>query len=515
MNNKVIRNIIVGVSGTFFLVLHGSVWALNWTVHPSMNFEEVYSDNINQTSSNKKSAFVTELSPGVSVNGTSAVSTFDFNYRLQTLYNAGGDSGLDINNQLQMNTNYEFVRNRLFVDSSASISQQNVSNRRIASDNLSGDEDTTTVSTFRLSPYWTPHFKGYADGEFRVSYDTVTTDGGSSDLSDTDIFSQNFSLTSGSEFSYISWSLAFNNSHQRNSDSEDVDFQDSQAVIRYAVGREFNVFARAGHSNNSFASDSDNNNNGFFYTFGGEWRPSHRFRIEAGVGNNSFATVEISPFSRLHWITTYTNNEIGTNTGGNGETWNTALNYTTRRSVWTVSYNEQTTTTQQVLLDEQIFTVEDAFGDPDVNLDGNLNPRLPSLTDEVFIAKRAALSVSFRTGKSDLSANIYRTTRDFEQSGNEEKVTGVSASWNWRYTGRTSFFLRSGWQKTESDGVDSFSDKLFNVSARATRNLIARLGGQSAQLNGYIEYRFIDQNSDDNLNSYTENRATAGLSLQF
>jgi hypothetical protein len=515
MNIKVIRNIIVRVSGAFFLVVHSSVWALNWTVHPSLDFEEVFSDNINQTNSDKESAFVTEISPGISVNGTSAVSTFDFNYRMQTLYNAGGNSGIDINNQLQMNTNYEFVRNKLYLDSSSSISQQNVSNRRIASDNISGGEDTTNVATFRISPYWTPHFKEYADGVFRATYDRVSTDGGSSELSDTDTFSQNIILTSGRRFSYINWSLAFNNSHQKNSDSEDVDFQDSLAVIRYALGRKFNVFARVGHSNNSFAGDSESNNNGVFYTFGGEWRPNQSFRLEAGYGNNSFVTVDISPFRRLHWITTYTNNDIGLNTGGNGETWDTALNYNTRRSVWTLSYNEQTTTTQEVLLDDQIFSVEDAFGDRDVNLDGNLNPRLPSLTDDVFIAKRAQLSVSFRTGKSDLSANIFRTTRDFELSGNEEKVTGISGSWDWRFTRRSSLLLRSGWQKTESDGVDSFSDKLFNVSARATRNFITRLGGRSARLDGYLEYRFLDQNSDDNLNSYQENRVTAGLTLQY
>ena len=509
MKNKVLRNIIVGVSGAFFLVVHSSVWALNWTADYSLNFEEVFSDNINQTSSDKKSAFVTEITPGISVNGTSAVSTFDFNYRLQTLYNAGGNSGIDINNQLQMNTKYEFIRNRLFVDSSSSISQQNVSNRRIASDNISGDENTTNVSTFRLSPYWTPHFQGYADGVVRVTYDRVTTDGGSSELSDTDTFSQNLSLTSGREFSYINWSLAFNNSRQSNSDSEDVKFQNSTALIRYAVGREFNIFARAGHSNNSFAGDSENNSNGVFYTFGGEWVPSQRFRVEAGVGNNSFATVEISPFNRLNWITTYTNNEIGLNTGGSGEAWNSTLNYNTRRSDWALSYNENTRTTQELLLDQQIFDNEGNIGD-------ELNPSLPSLTDDVFIEKTARLSVSYRTGKSDYSAAIFRTKREFEQRSNEDKVTGVSASWNWDFTRRSRLFLRTSWQKTESDGVDSFSDKLFNVSARVTRNLIAGFGRNSTQLNGYIEYRFLDQSSDDSLNnSYQENRATAGLTLQY
>ena len=515
MNIKVIRNIIIHVSGVFLLFFHCSVWALNWTTDYSLDVEEIFSDNINQTHSDKKSAFVTEINPGISVNGNAGVNKFDFNYRMQTLYNAGGDSGIDINNQMQMNNHYEFLDNKLFLDSNSSISQQNVSNRRIASDNISGDENTTTVSTFRLSPYWTPHFGGYADGEFRATYDRISTDGGSSELSDTNTFSQNINLTSNRQFSHISWSLAFNNSHQQNNDSEDVDFQNSLAVISYALGRKFDIFTRVGHSNNSFSGDSGDNNNGVFYTFGATWKPSQVLSVTGGLGNNSFITVDLNPFKRLHWITTYTNNEIGLNTGGNGETWDTALNYRTRRSTWTISYNEQTMTTQQVLLEEQIFTVEDAFGDRDVNITDQFDSRLPSLTDEVFISKRASLSVSYRTGKSDLSANIYRIKRDYEQGDNDDKVTGVSASWNWLCTKRTDLFLRSSWQKTESSGIDSFSDELLNVSLRATRRIASRLIGKSARFNGYIEYQYIDQSSDDSFNSYSENRFTAGLTLQF
>ena len=510
MNNRLIRKFILCFLSSIFMIAQEPAWALDWTLRPSLNLEQVYSDNINLTNSNEKSALVTELSPGLSVNGTSSVSTFDFNYRMQNLYNAEGGSGLDINHQLQMNTLYELVSNKLFVDSSSSISQQNISNRNIANDNVSGAaNNSTNVSTFKLSPYWTPHFSGFADGEFRVSYDRVSADGGSSTLSNTNSLSQNIRLTSGNDFSYFSWSLAFNNSSRSNSDSEDVDFQDSTAEVRYAVGRELNVFMRGGQSSNSFASNSDSSNNGVFYTFGGQWQPSQRFRLEAGYGNNRFVTVEVSPFNRLHWTVTYSNNDIGLNTG---DKWDVQLNYTTRRSIWNLSYSQDTLTTQQLLLDQQIFSVKDAFGDQQDNIvlsqDSLFNTRLPTLTDEVFITKRAELSVSFRTGKSDLSANVFKTIRTFEQSGNDEEVTGLSASWNWNFARRTSVLFRSNLQRTESDGDNSFSDDRFDFSVGVTRNILARL-------NGVVEYRYTDQNSEDNLNSYSENRISANLSLQF
>lgn len=489
------------------LFFQRSVWALDWTIRPSLKLEETFSDNIKLRDSDKQSAFVTELSPGISIKGTSSVNSIDLNYRMQNLYNANGDSGLDINNQLQMNTHYEFVDNRLFLDSSASISQQNVSNRRLATDNISGG-DSTTVSTFQFSPYWKPHFKDFADGELRVTYDRVNTEGGRSEISNSDSFSQNIRLNSGNEFSYVSWSLAFNNSTRSNIGGEDANFQDSQADIRYAIGRYFSAFARLGHSNNSFASNSNSNANGVIYTFGGQWEPSQRFRIEAGYGNNSFVTVEITPFNRLHWITTYSNNDIGLNTGS---TWNTQLNYHTRRSVWTLSYSEDTITTQQLLLEQQVFLVTDDFNQPNQNIvstqDFFFNNRLPT-TNEVFVTKRADVSVSFRTGKSNISGNIFRTIRTFEQGRNDEEVTGLSASWSWQFARRTSSIIRSSWQKTEGDGVDAFSNNRFDVSLALTRNIYSRL-------NGKLEYRFVDLNSDDSLNDYSENRFIASLSLQF
>ncbi|NOR69562.1 MAG: TIGR03016 family PEP-CTERM system-associated outer membrane protein, partial [Methylomarinum sp.] len=313
----------------------------------------------------------------------------------------------------------------------------------------------------------------------------------------------------GRDFSYFSWSVDFNNSNRSNSEGEDVNFQNSTALIRYAVGREFSLFARAGQSSNSFASNSNSNNNGVFYTFGGQWQPSHRFRLEAGYGNNRFVTVEITPFNRLHWITTYSNNDIGLNTG---DTWNTRLNYNTRRTVWSLSYNEQTLTTQQLLLELQTRTATLVFINPDTNQiqfqDIQFNTLLPTLVDDVFISKRAGLSVSFKTGKSNISADIFRIQRTFELSGVEEEVKGVSGSWNWSFVRRSNFSLRSSWQKSESDGINAFSDKRFNISARITRNILSRL-------NGSVEYRYVDQRSENDLNSYSENRITANLSLRF
>ncbi len=504
-----IRKLSHSVLSFTVIFFSGQVYSLDWRLTTNLNVEETFSDNILQTNQNEKTAFVTDVSPGLSLSGVSPWSRFDLNYRLQSLYNAGGSSGIDLNNQLQMNTHYEFVRNRLYVDSSSSISQQNTSNRRIRTDNLSGSSNSTDVQTFRLSPYWTPHFNEYANGEFRVTYDRVDTSGGDSQLSQTDSLSQNIRLNSGRFFKRVGWRLEFNNSTRNNSDSENVDFQDALLELRYTFLRDWNTFFRTGYSNNSFSSTTDSNNNGVFYTFGGQWKPSNRFRVQAGIGNNRFVTVEVMPFNRLRWITTYSNNDIGLNTG---DVWNTSISYNTRRSVWTASYSEQTMTTQQLLLDEQIFTVNDAFGDRNTNIletqDPYYNSSLPSLTDEVFINKNANISGSIRTGKSVFSSELYWITRSYEISQNDEEVVGISGSWSWDMIKKTRLNVRANYQETSSNGENSFSDTRYEFSVGLTRNILSRL-------NTRVEYRFVDQSSDDQLNDYVENRISASLNYRF
>lgn len=497
-------NRVILVLTTFFFLGSERLLALDWKIRPRVNLSQTYSDNINLSSSNQRSALVTELNPGVTVNAQSAFNKFDFNYQLQSIYNAEGESGIDINNQLQMNSQYEFIDRRLFLETSSSISQQNISNRRIVGDNISGNNNSTNVYTFRVSPYWTPHFSNFAQGDFRVSYDRVSNDGDTTDtendLSESDTFTQNFRLSSGSDFSYVNWVLVFNNTSRQNQGGENVDFQNSSAEVSYAIDRKFSVFARVEQSSNSFASNSDSNENGVSYTVGGHWRPSRRYGLEAGFGNNYFITLNASPFDRLNFSVTYRNNDIGLN---RGDTWTSSLTYRRKRSTLNFSYTEDTVTTQQLLLDQPVFgDFTDGIGD-----DGR-NIRLPSLTDEVFVTKNASLSYTYQSGKSDVSMTLFHTQREFEQSLDEEDVTGISGSWNWQFSNRTSTLLRLSWQETESVGTENFSDERLDVSFNIRRNILARLTGT-------IEYRFVDQSSDDNLNDYIENRITANLVYQY
>ncbi|MGD7036266.1 TIGR03016 family PEP-CTERM system-associated outer membrane protein [Methylotuvimicrobium buryatense] len=502
---KLSRFIVASFSGYLIWGCSANAWALNLRFRPSVFLQEVYSDNIRLApKGEEESAWVTAITPGFFVNGQSGRYNLNLNYRLQSIYNAGGDSDIDLNHQLQFNSNYIVSPGRFFVQSRSSISQQNISNTRIVSDNFTGDRsNTSTISTFGIAPTWTPRFGSYANGMARAGYDRVSSSEGP--LSDTDSFSQNVMLNSGRYFSKVGWRLNFNNRINRNSSGEEIRFQDSNALLRYILNRKFSLLAQGGYANNDFRSTTGFSRNGFYYNFGGQWTPSQRFSVSAGYGNNSYVTVFISPFQRLQWTTTYRNNDVGTNTGN---VWQTNLRYFTPQSVVNLTYNEDTTTVQQVLFEEQIIPFEDEFGEPINDADGNpilFNIALPNLIDDVFVRRRGQLSYSYRTGKSILGANVFTERRTFQESQVKDEVYGIRGSWMWNFMPRTNTFLSSGYQVTDTD----FStDNRFDVAFRVQRSILR-------QLNGNIEYRYINQSSNNNINSFDENRITLNLMAFF
>lgn len=523
----------------FFIIFYQtSLWARNWQIDPSLTIQETYSDNVRLASDNKKAAFITEISPGISISRRTARNRIDLNYRMQNLYNAGGNEEYDLNHQLQFDSKTEILRNSLFLDLTSSISQQNTSNIRSANDNITGGDNRTTVTSYGFSPYWIPHLHGYADGEVRFRYEKFSTENDndqSSDaastlnplsLSDSETIEESVHLVSGWRFSRVTWALNFVNREQKREGGEDIIFRNMDGLVRVHLSRKFNLFAQAGHSDNSFQSLTDRNQNGFFYTVGGEWRPSQRFGIEAGFGNNNFVTVNISPTRHMHWTTTYRNNDIGTN---NGSTWETDFEFETKRSTWKASYSEDTTTIQTVLAETQTFTLVDpATGQPAINPVTNQRIQrdisLPTLVDEVFIRKRGEISFAYNTGKSDINASVFNEKRTFQVSKNKDDIFGISANWNWHFTRRTSFFARSSWQKTKrttsslvlderSDSSDSTDDR-FDFSLGLTRRIPIRFG-KGSQMNGRIEYRYLNQTSDDDFNEFQENRITASLQISL
>ena len=356
-------------------------------------------------------------------------------------------------------------------------------------------------------------------------------------ISDSVNVAETINLNSGSYFQRVNWNLSFNNNGNYRINNPNVSFQNYNARVGTAINQKYSVFTQGGYSNNDFQSNTGNNNSGFYYTVGGQWQPSQRYSLTAGGGNNSFVTVYLSPMQRLNWTTTYSYNAVGTNFGqysgtsgvnggGNsGSNWQTALNYRTRRSTWSLTHTNTTTTAQQILAQNQIFPAQNQTSDPITNVVPD--PRIinnPNLNNEVIVTKNTNFSVSFNTGKSTLSGNAYLNEYSYPYSNanlsnTNQKLIGVSGTWNWNFASRTSAYLRPQWQMNDNQGSIN-NNQYYTVSIGVNHSITSRL-------NGVLEYRHVNQTGNggtDSLlsnslsglvNDYQENRATASLFMRF
>jgi uncharacterized protein (PEP-CTERM system associated) len=499
------------------LVITNDVFAFDWRLRPSLSMSEVFTDNLQLSENAKKSGFISEVAPGISMQGISPWSNMDLNYRLQGLYNAGGRDAVDINHQLQFNSLYQALRNTLFLQTSSSISQQNSTNSFIATDNLTGNNNRVETKNFSVSPYWTPRFGQYASGLFKIGYNKSTFDnvnsslGANTDLaiSDSESFIRQANLTSGSKFNTVRWNLGYSSNEQSRTTGNDVLFEQYQGDARYFINRKYNVFFQGGYENNDYQTLNNSISNGFFYTFGGQWSPSQYYSLEAGYGNNRHVTVRYNPSTNLTSNITYRNKSVGLN---EGDSWDANFNYRIKQAIINFTYSQETTTVQNQLLQlsEQFRVFDQNNIDP---LNPLLNLNSPNFVDSVIISKNARLGLNYATGKSTYNAAIYNTRRSYELSANDQQddVYGASAGWQWQFQPRLNFYLQPTWQTIDNS---TSSNQRYDIALGLSRAIPINLG-RPLTMNTRLEFRHINQKSDLSTNDFMENRATANFAVLF
>lgn len=547
------------------------VKAKDWKFSPSVSARQSYSDNIAlDPSGHQSDAFITQLNPGFRINRDGSRSKFDLNYQLQTIFYEGYNQNPRINNQLQMNSKTELIDESVFLDSTSSIGQVNTSSTgRFNLDNTYASGNTTEFRTFRISPYWRPHWGRYADGDVRVSYGSFSTDGGGNNgISDSNNVQESVNFRNGDAILPFGWRANFYNQDQYRSQSSsgsggsnDVSFRNYNGELSYRLTSEYSVFVQAGTYDNQFPGSNHNtqSRNGSYYTIGAAWTPSPKFSASVGYGkNNQFASLRWIPSQRTTLSVQVRDSRVGgspyssgsgiqnsgtgygsgygstySGTGGSygspygqlgggntGTTWNGLFQHRMRNTTWSANYNVSTTTVQNILFDQQVFTTPttDLTGS---NADPVLNPRsndLSTLTDDIITRKRAQLSVTHSFSKNTLTLSGYQEDRKYSSGTNDQEVLGFSASWNWRLTQLMSSTLQGTWQQIDTTQTTSSStqqqNEYFNIGWILNRQI-------SSHFNGALELRHFQQDGaqgsviNSGTGKSTENRVTASINVTF
>jgi len=489
--------------------------AATWRFDPRISVSETYTDNVFLSESNESDDFITDITPGIRITGTGRYLQLDFDYQYQSLIYADDSSLNDEFTQLRGTMTSELIEGHLFLEADANIGQANISTLgRTSSNNLNVTGNRTDTSTYRISPIYRHSLAGLIDAELQYTYAKVNVDAGAGD-SESDQYSVR--LNNGRKFNRFRWSIDYQNSQSdrsnltNNTTNSKTRFESYEGNVTFPITRKFSGIVEAGKENNNFNSSRDRRD-GDFVSAGVGYQPSRRLLLEIVGGDRDRFTLNWQPSQRTDLQFTFRSQNFGANSG---DTVNARFEHRTRRSNWQLSYIDETTTTQDVLLNDRASVLLDNNGDPVLDPLTNdpiiITPDGLNLRDDVFNRRRLNASVTYNTGKSTIRAQLFTEMRDSEEVGSSEKGVGTNLTWTWQLASRTESIVSANWRRDESDNQNESDQFDFGI------NLIRRVSPRTiANLNLRHVDRDTDNGNTNNLFSgYEENTISAGIRATF
>ena len=486
----------------------------DWKFVPSVQATETYTDNVNYASgAAARSEWVTEVAPGFGLSNQGRRFQFDMNYRLR-YFDRSGSSADNIDRTqslLDARLYAELLDDLLYFDGNASIAQHAVSQfGPRPTDGDFGSANHAEVRTYRASPYLKHRFGATADMQLRYTIDAVDSD--RRGLGDTKGQSLAFDLASGSNFGTFGWTLRAYHQVLDNEVMPDESTSNASLGLRYPFGRTFALTATAGYDKYDYDS-LGGDTGGRAWTAGFTWTPSSRTRVDASLGRRYY-----------------------------GDSYYLAANYRTRRTSWTLNYDDSVTTTRaQFLLPSTVDTaalLDSLFAasvpDPvarrravDAYMLAAGLP--PSLVDSInyfsnrhFLQKQLQATAAYRTARSNLLLSVFAVRRtalstvDADSAllgprsltlNDATRQSGATAMWNLRLNQRN--FLTAS---LNSIRVESESGGIAATHKTARLAMTRRF---SRKLSGVLELRHTVGPASDGLDDYRANAVSASLNMQL
>ena len=465
------------------VVVSAGVWsesnAGEWRVTPRVSARQTYSDNINLDPSGfERHDFITSVSPGIAARGRGGRINLDLAYDLQVLDYARNSSPRRQSHRLQAGAQAEVIEQILSVDFRSTAGQQSTDNTTaLAQDPTAGVDNTSQFFTYSINPVARHRLGSYADIIVSTGFSQVINERSVN----SDARTLNIAVDSGARFQRLGWQLGYNQRAISNSTNSTTDFRSANAGVSYRFNRKWSAFVSGGAEFNDFQT-SRSTTDAITWRLGGTWTPTSRTNITTSY-NRRFFSDSISM----------------------------ALQHRARRTVITASFDETATTTTTLQLEQVLVPFVDEFGEEVVD-PGTGEPLIVAIdtatpTDEVIILRRFAGSIAWQGQRTNASLSISEQIRDFELSGDTERVFAVSAGVSRRLSRKARGRVGAQWQTTEFRG-SSRADSRWSVNLPLTRQIYRRVSGG-------VELRHIRNSSDRPDREFSESRAGAFLSMVF
>jgi uncharacterized protein (PEP-CTERM system associated) len=247
-----------------------------WSVTPRIGLTGTLSDNINLSSTDKQTGFITQLSPGVRIDARTARLKMFLDYSLNGLRYSTGSSSSQAQNLLNTFGTLEAIDNWLFLDFSGNISQQIINPFGVqAPSGIYDTRNLTETSTYRLSPFIKGQLGGSVD--YFLRYNGSVTNYQNSSLSNVTLSQWLGQVRGNTRFQNLNW--AIDGSQQNTDYSRGRDYEDGRlrGVLTYRLFPEFRVSASGGWETNNY--QSLNSEGQSTYGYGLNWTPTERTQV--------------------------------------------------------------------------------------------------------------------------------------------------------------------------------------------------------------------------------------------
>lgn len=484
-----------------------------WSVTPGMSGRLSYSDNVNlRPAGQGSSQFVMELAPSLVVSDRTPRLQFNASWQGH-LYEYARDrlSGTDrFTQQMNAAALAEVLSGLLFLDASASISQQPVTPLLAGPGNGYASDNRNEVRSYRVSPYLRYAFGAFAAANLRYAHDMVDSDNPGFGRSTGDTLTM--TLASGPVFRRLGWTLAVSGQHLDDSIAPPSSSRFANLSLRYTLTPELSWTLGGGYDKfdyDSMGSDTQ----GASWSTGFSWQPSPRTSLTASGGRRYY-----------------------------GDSYFLAGSHRSRYTVWHISYSDDVTTTRsQFLLPSAVDTAAmlnrlfiPAFPDPvqraiavEAYIRASGLPRsLPDsvnyFTNRYMLQRQFQASAGLQLARTTVLLSVFHSRREalslfqadsglLGSSGGliNDKVRqrGITAVVDYTLTSRSHISLAANFN-------ESFAGALPDPARHASLRLLLSRRLQP-RLTGTIELRMLHTRSALDPRPVREHAIAAGLAASF
>ena len=487
-------------------------WAEKWDVVTTLSGGVTHTDNVSLAQdATKQSAWIAQITPGISITATGARVQLNVNYAPEFIYySAEGQKGDQVFQRGNADVRAELARRVLFIDAGARVNQHDVSLQGpLTTSNINTTGNRTTVKTFFLSPYLRHEFGSDARGEARFTYSDWSSDSPTV-LADNESNRIDLRLASGPAYQRFTWDTAYRRETIQNDETLQENLTEAITEnVRWLITPTVGLLGLVGYERYDFGN-LGSVLEGSRWGAGLEWTPTPRTRLAATAGKRFDENTYSFDFRHRRRLTTWSANY--------------SEDVTTSRSDFFVPATTSTAGALDQLFLSQVpdpvarqKAVEEFISR--TGLPTSLSTPVNFFSDQLFLVKRWQASVALQGVRNTLVANAFTEMREVSFAGlilpgtgdfaasNSIRQTGASLAWNWRATARTAWTLSMVHTRSEFPASNRVDDLTYAQIGLA-RQLQPRLTGS-------LYYRWRQNDSSQSVSSYTENAAGAILRLKF